>query len=114
MVGQRQAVEALRGRLADQVADAPEAVEQAELRVDVEVREVVRGEGRHGRSMVARTPLAARSGGEREDAPGLRDPLELMLAAIFEPESRSGDEVLDRARHENLTGARERRDPSPD
>ncbi len=53
VVGDGQAVEALRAGLRDEVVDAPEAVEEAELRVDVEVGEVVRSD-RHGRSMVAR------------------------------------------------------------
>ncbi len=45
VIGDGQGVEAESGRLRCQVIDAPEAVEQAELRVDVEVREVVRGDG---------------------------------------------------------------------
>jgi hypothetical protein len=53
MVGQGEAVEALLGGGIDQLRDPTEPVEKAELRVDVEVREVVRGEGRHGTSMVA-------------------------------------------------------------
>ena len=40
------------GRGVDQLRDPPEAVEEAELRVDVEVGEVVRGDG-HGRPMVS-------------------------------------------------------------
>ena len=48
VVGEGQAVEALRGRRIDEVVDPPEPVEQAELGVDVEVGEVVRGDGRHG------------------------------------------------------------------
>ena len=43
-------------RLVHEVADPAEPVEERELRVDVEVREIVRREGRHGRSMVARRP----------------------------------------------------------
>jgi hypothetical protein len=31
-----------------------------------------------------------------------------MFAAILEPQSGPGDEVLDRARHEDLAAARER------
>ena len=49
VVGQREAVEAeLRGGV-DQLGDAPETVEEAELRVDVEVREVVGRQGHGGR-----------------------------------------------------------------
>ena len=44
VVGQGEAVEALRARLVDEVGDPPEPVEQAELGVRVEVDEVVRGE----------------------------------------------------------------------
>ena len=42
VVGDRERIEAERRSLSDQVVDAAEAVEQAELGVDVEVREVVR------------------------------------------------------------------------
>ena len=52
VVGDREAVEALGGRRIDEVRDAPEAVQEAELRVDVEMREVVGG-NRHGRSRIA-------------------------------------------------------------
>ena len=52
VVGQGEAVEPLRGRRIDEIRDPPEPVEEAELRVDVEVREVVGGDG-HGRAMVA-------------------------------------------------------------
>src|SRR4029079_18289813 len=52
VVRQGKAVEAPRRRRIDQIRDPPEAVEQTELGVDVEVREVVRGEGRHGTPMV--------------------------------------------------------------
>ena len=55
----QEAVEALRGRLADELVDPAEAVEKAELRVDVEVREVVRGD-RHGKAHGTR-PLGART-----------------------------------------------------
>ena len=44
MIGDREAVEALLRRRIDEVRDPPEAVEEAELGVDVEVGEVVRGE----------------------------------------------------------------------
>ena len=47
VVGEGEAVEALRAGLVDEVRDPPEPVEQAELRVRVEVDEVVGGE-RHG------------------------------------------------------------------
>ena len=59
VVGDGHRIHALLGRRVDQLGDPAEAVEEAELRVDVEVREVVRGEGRHGRSMV---PARARAG----------------------------------------------------
>ena len=53
MVGQGEAVEAVsRGRV-DELRDPPQAIEKTELRVDVEVGEVVRRQGRHGTSMVA-------------------------------------------------------------
>ena len=61
VIGQGEAVEALLRRRIDQVVDPPEPVEKAELGVDVEVREVVRGDGRQGRSMVpARVPRGPR------------------------------------------------------
>ena len=46
VVGQREAVEALRARLVDEVRDPAQPVEQAELGVGVEVDEVVGGERR--------------------------------------------------------------------
>ncbi len=65
VVGDRHRVHAELGGRVHELRDPPETVEQAELGVDVEVREVVRGEGRHGRSMVVRRgpavpPMAAR------------------------------------------------------
>ena len=48
VIGQGEAVEALRARLVDEVGDPPEPVEQAELGVRVEVDEVVRREGQGG------------------------------------------------------------------
>ena len=48
VVGQGQRIHALLSRRVDQLRDPPEAVEQAELRVDVEVGEVVRGDGHGG------------------------------------------------------------------
>ena len=51
VVGQGEAVEAERAGLADEVVDPPQPVEQAELRVDVQVGEVVRGDG-HGRNRI--------------------------------------------------------------
>ena len=45
VVGQRERIEALLGRRIDQLGDPAEAVEQAEFGVDVEVGEVVRGDG---------------------------------------------------------------------
>ncbi len=48
MVGDGQGVETVRGGLADDVVDATEAVEEAELRMQVEVDEVVWSDG-HGR-----------------------------------------------------------------
>ncbi len=79
MVGDGQGVEAVRRGLADEVVDATEAVEEAELRVQVEVDEVVGGDG-HGMVMVARsdgsvigvsTATARRTGvhAARPDAP---------------------------------------------
>ena len=56
VVGDRERIHAVLGRRVDQLRDPAEAVEETELGVDVEVREVVRGEGRHGRSMVAARP----------------------------------------------------------
>ena len=54
VVGDGERVEAVLDRRVDEVRDPPQPVEQAELRVGVEVDEVVRGDGRHGGSMVAR------------------------------------------------------------
>jgi hypothetical protein len=54
VVGQGEGVEPEPLGLVDEVSDASEAVEERELGVDVEVREVSGTEGRHGRSMVAR------------------------------------------------------------
>ena len=53
VVGDRHRIHAQLRRRIDQLGDPAEAVEQAEFGVDVEVREVVRGDGRHGTSMVA-------------------------------------------------------------
>jgi hypothetical protein len=53
VVGQGERVEAQPLGLVDEVADPAQAVEKGELGVDVEMREVVRREGRHGTSMVA-------------------------------------------------------------
>ena len=47
VVGQGERIHALLGRRVDQLGDPSEAVEQAELGVDVEVGEVIRGD-RHG------------------------------------------------------------------
>jgi hypothetical protein len=52
VVGDRERIHALLGGRVDQLSDPPEAVEQAELGVNVEVREIVRSEGRHGRSIL--------------------------------------------------------------
>ena len=71
VVGDRHRIHAELRRRVDQLGDPAETVEQAELGVDVEVREVVGREGRHGRSMVAaatrRLPEGrrARDGGYR-------------------------------------------------
>ena len=54
VVGHGERVEAVLDRRVDEVRDPSQPVEQAELRVGVEVDEVVRGDGRHGGSMVAR------------------------------------------------------------
>ena len=56
VIGDGQAVETLRAGLPDQVVDAPQPVEQAELRVDVEMGEIVRGD-RHGRVNGSRANL---------------------------------------------------------
>src|SRR5207253_2025959 len=47
----------------------------------------------------------------REDAPLVGHALQLMRASIFEADTRTCDEVLDRARHEHLAGVGARRDP---
>ncbi len=81
VVGDRERVEAQPLGLVDEVGDPAEPVEEAELRVDVEVREVVRCDRRHGRSMVARglggrpTPLSVlgRSTKPAVVSPGIRD-----------------------------------------
>ena len=49
-----------------------------------------------------------------EEVPLAGDALELVLAAIVELEAGADDEVLDRARDEDLAGAGERRDPCAD
>ena len=59
VVGQGEGIHARVRRRVHELGDPAEAVEETELRVDVEVREVVRREGRHGRSMV----VLRRSGG---------------------------------------------------
>ena len=48
VVGQGEAVEALRARFVDEIRDPPEPVEQAELRVRMEMDEVVRSERQAG------------------------------------------------------------------
>ncbi len=53
VVGDRQRIHAQLGGRVDQLGDPAEPVEEAEFGVDVEVREVVRGDG-HGRSMIRR------------------------------------------------------------
>ena len=60
VVGDGEAVEAVLDRRVDEVGDPPQPVEQAELRVGVEVDEVVRGDG-HGTSMVARQGASGRA-----------------------------------------------------
>src|SRR5439155_5143842 len=52
VVGEGEAVETLRRGRIDEVADPSQPIEKAELRVRVEVREVVGSEGRHGSSIV--------------------------------------------------------------
>ena len=91
VVGDRHRIHAQLGRRVDQLGDPAEPVEQAELGVDVEVREVVRGEGRHGRSMVARaTPTRCQgSPGSTGGAGGpIRDVTSRMLPAI-----RANDDI---------------------
>ena len=56
VVGQRERIEALLRRRVDQLGDPAEAVEQAELGVDVEVGEVVRARWSSRTSMVAGRP----------------------------------------------------------
>jgi hypothetical protein len=46
------------------------------------------------------------SGGESEEAPRVRDALELMLAAILESKARARDEILHRAGDQYLAGGR--------
>ena len=53
VVGDRHRIHAQLGGRVDELGDPPEAVEQAEFGVDMEVREVVGRDGRHGTSMVA-------------------------------------------------------------
>ncbi len=53
VVGQREAVESVRGGRVHQLRDSPEPVEQAELGMDVEVGEISAADG-HGTSIVAR------------------------------------------------------------
>ena len=76
VVGDRHRIHAQLGRRVDQLGDPAEAVEQAELGVDVEVREVVGREGRHGRSMVVGRPRPAcrRVAGLGPGAPAAQDP----------------------------------------
>ena len=61
VVGDGEAVEPVLDARVDEVRDPPQPVEQAELRVGVEVDEVVRGDG-HGTSMVAEDRLAPVAG----------------------------------------------------
>ena len=51
---------------------------------------------------------------DREQLPFVGDALEAMEAAIIKAQPRPGDEVPHRARHEHLTGARQRGDACPD
>ena len=63
VVGQGQRVEALLCGRIDEVGDAAQPVEEAELRVHMEMRKIVWGDGRHGRSMVAARPRRRRPRG---------------------------------------------------
>ena len=60
VVGDGQRIHALLGGRVDQLGDPPEAVEQAELGVDVEVREVVRRDGSRASMVAARRPARRR------------------------------------------------------
>ena len=81
VVGDRERVEAQPLGFVHEVGDPAEPVEEGELRVEVEVREIIRCDRRHGRSMVARglggrpTPLSVlgRSTKPAVVSPGIRD-----------------------------------------
>ncbi len=62
VIGNGEAVEPELGRRIDEIRDPPEPIEEAELGVDVEVSEVVRGD-RHGRVN------GSRSAGRETDDP---------------------------------------------
>ena len=100
VIGQGQAVKALLGRRIDQVVDPSQPVEEAELGVDVEVGEVVRGDGRHGRSMVARS-------GPRDAGASVSSSATCQLVKELE------EYVTPRFRPEPLRSVRGRRDPEP-
>src|SRR3954469_2078590 len=54
---------------------------------------------------------AAQSGGKCVDRPAVGDALELVFSAVGEGEFAADDEVLDRARDEDLVGPGEAHDP---
>ncbi len=83
MVGQRERIEALLGRRIDQLGDPAEAVEQAEFGVDVEVGEVVRGDGH-----------AAVNGSQTGDYHALMIDVTTTREAVSTPDGRSLDLYL--------------------
>src|SRR5439155_521504 len=118
---QAEAVEALRARLVDEVGDASEAVEEAELGVGVEVDEVVGGERQAGtsswRSNGAGSARSTRSSGarpvyrglscegerqrveaSRHDIPGQPDRLDLRRSLEAPIRSRGEQLLEERAR----------------
>src|SRR6476619_4821739 len=58
--------------------------------------------------------LSALRGACREQPPFVRDPFELLRAAVNERNPRSGDEILDRAGDQHLPWAGQGSDPSSD
>ena len=71
----------MRGRLIDKLVDAPEAVEQAELGVHMEMREVVGSQG-HGALMVAGRRVA---GGARKALPKAPNAAPQALSSVLSP-----------------------------
>ena len=110
MVGDREAVEALHAGLIDEVRDPSEPVEQAELGVGVEMREVAAGQRRHrgvNGSRAGRSGLSARrSGSDEAGRDGLdpRDPKGVLRARGWPVASDDVGDVSPRS-------ARPRREP---